>query len=112
MLVGTTGWLPLVLLAVPALICASSLGVGLANWLTTQLLSPQSLPRLDFEQGIPPDHRTLVAVPTMLANAAGIEHVLEGLEVVFIVIAVGAGRGPAGSGHRGAAPPRQRHPPL
>ena len=79
-----TGRLPLVLLAMPALICASSLGVGLANWLATQLLSPQSLPRLDFEQGIPPESRTLVVVPTMLASAAGIEHVLEGLEVRYL----------------------------
>ena len=55
-----------------------NLGVGLVNWLATQLLSPQSLPRMDFEHGIPPEHRTLVAVPTMLTSAAGIEHLLEG----------------------------------
>ena len=59
----------LVLLAVPVLICASSLGSGIVNWLATQLLSPQSLPRMDFEQGIPAEHRTLVAVPTMLTSA-------------------------------------------
>ena len=78
------GWLAVLLLAVPALVCASHLGVGLANWLATQLLSPQSLPRMDFEQGIPPEHRTLVAVPTMLTSAAGIEHLLEGLEVRYL----------------------------
>jgi cyclic beta-1,2-glucan synthetase len=58
--------------------------VGIANWLATQLLSPQSLPRMDFEQGIPPEHRTLVAVPTMLTSAAGIEHLLDGLEVRYL----------------------------
>ena len=42
------------------------------------------MPRLDFEQGIPPEHRTLVVVPTMLASAAGVEHVLEGLEVRYL----------------------------
>ena len=77
-------WLVLSLLAVPALIGASSLGIGIVNWLATQVLSPQSLPRLDFEQGIPPTHRTLVAVPTMLTSAAGIEHLLEGLEVRYL----------------------------
>jgi len=35
------------LLALPALICASQLGVGLVNWLATQILIPQSLPRMD-----------------------------------------------------------------
>lgn len=78
------GWLVLSLLAVPALIAASSLGMGIVNWLATQVLSPQSLPRLDFEQGIPPAHRTLVAVPTMLTSAVGIEHLLEGLEVRYL----------------------------
>ena len=63
-------WLTVLLLALPALVCASHLGVGLANWLATQLLSPQSLPRMDFEQGIPPEHRTLVVVPTMLTSPA------------------------------------------
>jgi cyclic beta-1,2-glucan synthetase len=77
------GWLALPA-AVLALICASGLGVGLANWLATEVLQPQSLPRLDFEQGIPPEHRTLVAVPTMLTSAAGIEHLLEGIEVRYL----------------------------
>ena len=39
---------------------------------------------MDFEHGIPPEHRTLVAVPTMLTSAAGIEHLLEGLEVRYL----------------------------
>jgi len=72
------------LLALPALLCATSLAVGLVNWLAMRLLSPQSLPRMDFARGIPPEHRTLVAVPTMLADAAGIEHLLEGLEVRYL----------------------------
>ena len=77
-------WLTLVLLAIPALVSASHLGLGLANWLVMQLLSPQSLPRLDFEQGIPPEQRTLVVVPTMLSSAAGVEHLLDGLEVRYL----------------------------
>ncbi len=78
------GGLALLMLALPALVCASSLGMGIVNWLMTQLLRPQSLPRMDFEHGIPRGHRTLVAVPTMLANAAGIEHLLDGLEVRYL----------------------------
>ncbi len=78
------GWLAVGLLAVPALISASHLGLALVNWLATHLLSPQSLPRMDFELGVPPEHRTLVAVPTMLTCAAGIEHLLNGLEVRYL----------------------------
>ena len=78
------GWLAAALLAVPALISASQLGLALVNWLATHVLSPQSLPRMDFEQGIPPEHRTLVAVPTMLTSADGVEHLLDGLEVRYL----------------------------
>ena len=45
---------------------------------------PQQLPRLDFSKGIPPDSRTLVIVPTMLANAQNIEDLVEALEVRFL----------------------------
>lgn len=48
----------LALFSLPALVCASSLGVAIVNWLATRLLRPQSLPRMDFSQGIPAEHRT------------------------------------------------------
>ena len=83
------GWLTILLLAIPALVAASSLAMGIANWLATLILRPHSLPRMDFTKGIPPAHRTLVAVPTMLTSAAGIERLLEGLEVRYL-----ANRGP------------------
>jgi len=72
------------LLALPAFVCASQLALGLVNWLATQVLSPQSLPRLDLEQGIRPEQRTIVVVPTMLTSSAGVEHLLEGLEVRYL----------------------------
>ncbi len=77
-------WAILALMSIPATVCATSLGIGIANWLTTQLLSPQSLPRLDFSDGIPPEFRTLVAVPTMLTNEADIVRLLEGLELRYL----------------------------
>tara|TARA_R110002111_G_scaffold144910_2_gene211249 strand:- start:84352 stop:93141 length:8790 start_codon:yes stop_codon:yes gene_type:complete len=81
---GGIHWLGLLALILPVLICASHLGMGIVNWLSTQLFRPQSLPRMDYEQGISPEHRTLVAVPTMLTSAAGIEHLLDGLEVRYL----------------------------
>ena len=78
------GMVSLSLLFVPALVCASSLGVGIVHWLATRLVPPQSLPRMDFEHGIPADHRTLVAVPTMLTSPAGIRQALAGLEVRYL----------------------------
>ena len=69
---------------VAALIAASRLSGGLVNWLATLLVMPHALPRLDFSKGIPPVSRTLVVVPTMLTSSAGIEDLVEALEVRFL----------------------------
>ena len=74
----------LCLLAIPFLMCAAHLGVGVVNWLAILLVHPRPLPRLDFSDGIPPEHRTMVVVPTMLSNPAAVADLLEGLEVRYL----------------------------
>ena len=54
------------------------------NWLATLLVTPQPLPRMDFSEGIPPELRTLVVVPTMLTSPQNIEALIEALEVRFL----------------------------
>ncbi len=71
-------------MAVPILLSAGQLAIGCVHWLLTVLMSPQALPRMDFRSEIPPEHRTLVAIPTMLSNAASIERLLEGLEIRYL----------------------------
>ena len=63
---------------------ASQLALILINALTTSLVSPRSLPRLDFSAGIPPASRTVVVVPTLLGSIAGIEELVEALEIRFL----------------------------
>jgi cellobiose phosphorylase len=72
------------LLALPFLLCAVHLGIGIVNWLATQLAKPCPLPRMDFKLGIPPEHRTMVVVPTMLSTAESVANLLEGLEVRYL----------------------------
>ena len=79
---GLTAWSLVWLIA--AALCATHLGVGVANWLVTLLANPRPLPRLDFSDGIPPEHRTMVVVPTMLSGAEGAADLLEALEVRFL----------------------------
>jgi cyclic beta-1,2-glucan synthetase len=66
------------------LLAASQLGVGLANWLATLLVTPHPLPKMDFSGGIPATSRTLVVVPTMLTSVSGIEDLVEALEVRYL----------------------------
>jgi cyclic beta-1,2-glucan synthetase len=42
------------------------------------------LPRMDYSEGIPPESRTLVVIPTMLSSAAAIADLIEGLEVRYL----------------------------
>ena len=74
----------LALTAVLSLLCASRLAVALVNWLSTLLVTPRHLPRMDFSEGIPTGSRTLVVVPTMLTSAGNIEDLVESLEVRFL----------------------------
>ncbi len=67
-----------------SLVCASQLAVALVNWLVSLLATPHRLPRMDFSQGIPPEHRALVVVPTMLVSAQNVEELIEALEVRFL----------------------------
>ncbi|HEV2007487.1 MAG TPA: cyclic beta 1-2 glucan synthetase, partial [Burkholderiales bacterium] len=80
---GLHDWV-LALSGVLAALCTSHLAVALVNWVATLLATPLRLPRLDFSQGIPPDCRTLVVVPTLLVNAQNIEDLAEALEVRFL----------------------------
>ncbi len=80
---GLHGWL-LALIGILSLLCASQLAVALVNWLATLLVTPHPLPRMDFSEGIPPESRTLVVVPTMLTSAQNIEDLVEALEVRFL----------------------------
>ena len=81
--VGLNGW-ALGLIGTLSLLCASQLAIALVNWLVTLLATPHPLPRMDFSKGIPPELRTLVAVPTMLISAQNIEDLIEALEVRFL----------------------------
>jgi cyclic beta-1,2-glucan glucanotransferase len=74
------GW-KLVFFTLVFLLCASQLAVALMNWLSTLLVNPRLLPRLDYSSGIPPDARTMVVVPTMLTSLAGVDRLIETLEI-------------------------------
>ncbi len=80
---GIHGWL-LTLIGILLVLCTSHLALTLVNWLATLLVTPHLLPRMDFSEGIPPEFRTLVVIPTMLTSAQNIENLVEALEVRFL----------------------------
>jgi len=70
--------------AIACTIGVSALVVPLVNLLVTLVLPPRAIPRLDFSQGIPDDHRTMVVVPTLLSGQQEIDELLEALEIRYL----------------------------
>ena len=66
------------------LVAASALVVPVVNMLITLTVPPRVLPRLDFSEGIPTAHRTMVVVPTMLTRPEGVPGLLEALEIRYL----------------------------
>ena len=73
-------WWALALLVLPA----SQVAIAAANPVIHLLFPPRRLPRLDFSEGIPPDCRTFVVVPTLLLSRAGVENLLNNLEIHYL----------------------------
>jgi cyclic beta-1,2-glucan synthetase len=55
--------------------------IMLVHWNVTHRLRPQSLPRMDFSEGLPPGNCTMVVVPTLLESAEDLSHLLQELEL-------------------------------
>jgi Cellobiose phosphorylase len=62
----------------------SALTVPLVNRLVTLILPPHVLPRMDFSQGIPSVHRTMVVIPTLLSKPQEIDDLVEALEIRYL----------------------------
>ena len=70
--------------ALTGIIGVSALAVPLVNLVVTLVLPPRTLPRLDFSQGIPPIHRTMVVIPTLLNRPQEVDALLEALEIRYL----------------------------
>jgi cyclic beta-1,2-glucan synthetase len=81
---GVGGYAGLAALAVLAAFPLGELAIQIVNMLVISLLPPEPLPKMDFREGIPPGHATLVVVPMMLSNLEVVRAELEGLEVRFL----------------------------
>ncbi|MFZ0857232.1 MAG: glucoamylase family protein [Candidatus Acidiferrales bacterium] len=74
------GSVELLLFLLPALECA----VATVNTLSTQFVSPRALPKMDFSQGIPEEHATVVAIPMLLISEEQTRKAVNDLEVRYL----------------------------
>ena len=80
---GASPWGELAV-ALLLLLPASDLAIALVQRVAARLAPPRRLPRLDFPDGIPPDERTMVIIPTLLSSVAEVQELLEHIEVLAL----------------------------
>jgi cyclic beta-1,2-glucan synthetase len=76
---GGTAWqvIAVVLLTfLPALLVA----VNVVNMAVTHLVSPKTLPKMDFRRGIPAAHETMVVIPALLTDLDEVDSLVSQLE--------------------------------
>jgi hypothetical protein len=66
------------------LLPCSQAAVEVMNYLTTALLHPRILPKLDFSEGVPDDCVTMVVVPSLLLNEKQVHRLVEDLEIRYL----------------------------
>ena len=74
----------LFIVSIVSLISLSQLATALVNFLSTLIVKPQLLPRMNYSRGIPKQYKTLVIIPSMLTNAGEITELVETLEVRYL----------------------------
>jgi cyclic beta-1,2-glucan synthetase len=79
----------LAITALGCLIGCSQLSISLINWISTLVIRPRILPRMDFSEGIPDKFKTLVVIPSLFNDPGELTELVENLEVRFL-----ANRGP------------------
>ncbi|HTK79047.1 MAG TPA: glucoamylase family protein [Rhizomicrobium sp.] len=74
----------LMVLGLAGLVPASDVGIALVNRAITRTVGATLLPGMELAEGVPFDLRTIIVVPTMLAEPAQIRHQVERLEVHYL----------------------------
>jgi len=62
----------------------SQLAVSLTNLVSSLLIAPRLIPRLDFSPGIPEPQRTVVVIPTILAKTDDVTALVEAIEIHYL----------------------------
>jgi len=81
---GVTGIWMLTGLGFVGLVPASDVAIALVNRVATRRFGPLPLPALELADGVPPDLRTIVVVPTLLTTPETIGDQVHQLEVHFL----------------------------
>jgi cyclic beta-1,2-glucan synthetase len=74
----------IILTGVLTVLPASSVAIGIVNWLIISIIPPRTLPKLDFQKGVPPEYRTIVVIPALLGTEADAAFLTRQIEHHFL----------------------------
>ena len=74
-------WSAIVMLMLAGFLPAIELAFAIVNQAITREVQPQIIPSLELTKGIPDDARTFIVIPTLLSDAAGIDKLINQLEI-------------------------------
>jgi len=67
-----------------ALLPSSAVAIELINWLVVSTIPPRTLPKLDFQTGIPLEYRTMVVIPALLSTERDVTFLIRQIENHFL----------------------------
>ncbi|HXQ34387.1 MAG TPA: hypothetical protein VN843_10270, partial [Anaerolineales bacterium] len=68
------------LVGILVVVPASSVAIGIVNWLVMSIIPPCTLPKVDFQTGVPPAYRTMVVIPALLSSEADATFLIRQIE--------------------------------
>jgi cyclic beta-1,2-glucan synthetase len=80
---GGPAWV-LALVGVVSLIPASAVAINVINWLLTRFVPPDTLPKMDFSEGVPEEYTTMVVIPALLSSESDISSLLQQIELHYL----------------------------
>lgn len=66
------------------LIPASEIAIALINWSVVKLKNPIHIPKIEYEDGIDKNNKTIVVIPTILSSTERTKELLNQLEVYYL----------------------------
>lgn len=82
--INGAGLAQIVVIALLAMLPASAVAVDLTNWLVLLITPPRTLPKLDLENGVPVEYKTMVVIPSLLSKKQDIPFLVRQLENHFV----------------------------
>ena len=73
-----------VLFSLLSIIPISEIVIKTINYILSKVQKPKSLPKMDFDKGLPKEAATFVVIPTIVKSKAKVKEILRKLEVYYL----------------------------